>query len=258
MRERNDFDAQLIEWKQEETQPFVGWDFSYLSGRYIAEDPPWSYENMVRELLLASRSVLDLGTGGGEKLLELKDVLPPHTVATEGYHPNYLLAQERLGPLGVEMVETNASLHQELPFEDEAFDLVISRHTAFNIAEVERVLTPNGIFLTQQVDGNNLSDLTEAFDGNPLWPFYTLDFILDTIKEATSLEVERAEVWAGESKFKDVGAVVYFVKAVPWNGVEGFSVERYQKHLEKLQQRLEEEGELLFRQKLFMVKARKS
>ena len=95
---------------------------------------------MVREFLLASRSVLDLGTGGGEKLLEFKEVLPPHTVATEGYPPNYRLAQERLAPLGVEVVETNASLQQVLPFEDEQFDLVISRHTAFNIAEVERVL----------------------------------------------------------------------------------------------------------------------
>ena len=32
-------------------------------------------------------------------------------------------------------------------FEDEAFELVIDRHTGFNIAEVERVLRPGGVFV---------------------------------------------------------------------------------------------------------------
>ena len=69
---------------------------------------------------------------------------------------------------------------------------LIDRHTSFNIAEVERVLTPGGVFLTQQVDGRNLADLSAAFDTQQPWTFFTLDFVLDQIAE-TDLVVEMAE-----------------------------------------------------------------
>lgn len=245
----------LEKWQAEERQPFTGWDFSYLANRWIDETPPWSYEEMARELMTTSRAVLDLGTSGGEKLLGFKDVFPPRVVATEGYPPNFRLAQERLAPLGVEIVESDASLFEILPFEDATFDLVIDRHTAFNIAEVERVLTPRGIFLTQQVDGRNISDLSAAFDCEQPWTYFTLDFVLDKIRE-TNLVVEIAQEWTGKLIFKDVGAIVYYLKAVPWI-VADFSVKRNLDHLMALQQRLEQEGELVFCQRMMVVKTNK-
>lgn len=158
------------------------------------------------------------GNQGGEKLLEFKEVFPPRTVVTEGYPPNLRLARERLEPLGVEVVEANDSLQQVLPFEDNSFDLVIDRHTAFNIAEVERVLAPGGTFLTQQVDGRNLSDLSAAFGCEQPWTFFTLDFVLEKIK-ATNLIVEHTQEWTGRTIFKDIGAVVYSDsnKREPWS-----------------------------------------
>jgi SAM-dependent methyltransferase len=243
------------EWRAAERQPFVGWDFSYLADRWIEEKPPWSYEAMVRELMTAAGSVLDLGTGGGEKLLSFRDVFPPRLAATEGYPPNLRLARERLGSFGVEVVESDGSLSEVLPFENETFDLVIDRHTSFNITEVERVLTPGGIFLTQQVDGRNVSDLSAAFDCEQPWTFFTLDFVLEKIKE-TNLIVELAQEWMGKLTFKEVGAIVYFLKAIPWI-VADFSVDRNLSHLIKLQHKLEEGGELAFSQRLMIVKAGK-
>lgn len=139
-------------------------------------------------------------------------------MVTEGYPPNLRLARERLEPLGVEVVEANDSLQQVLPFEDNSFDLVIDRHTAFNIAEVERVLAPGGTFLTQQVDGRNLSDLSAAFGCEQPWTFFTLDFVLEKIK-ATNLIVEHTQEWTGRTIFKDIGAVVYSDsnKREPWS-----------------------------------------
>jgi aminoglycoside phosphotransferase (APT) family kinase protein/SAM-dependent methyltransferase len=244
----------LEKWQAEERQPFTGWDFSYLADRWIDETPPWSYLEMVRELMATTRAVLDLGTGGGEKLLGFKDVFPPRVVATEGYPPNFRLAQERLGPLGIE-VESDGSLSEILPFEDAAFDLVIDRHTGFNIAEVARVLAPGGVFLTQQVDGRNISDLSAAFDCEQPWIYFTLDFVLEKIKQ-TNLVVEVAQEWTGRLVFKDVGAIVYYLKAVPWI-VADFSVERNLDHLLALQQRLEQDGQLVFCQRMMVVKASK-
>jgi len=252
----NNSNTLLEEWKREENQPFCGWDFSYLAKRYVPQTPPWSYEEIARELIATSNSVLDIGTGGGEKLLEFKYVLPHRTVATEGYPPNLQLAKKRLKLLGINVVESNDSLEQKLPFKDEALDLVIDRHTSFNIFEVERVLTSGGAFLAEQVDGNNLCDLSEAFDCQQPWTFFTPDFVFEKIKE-TSLTVETAQEWTGKAIFKDVGAIVYYLKAVPWT-VPGFSVGGNLAHLERLQRRLEREKELIFQQKLFLVKAIKA
>jgi SAM-dependent methyltransferase len=249
-------DKELVkQWQGEERQPFTGWDFSYLDDRWLSEEPPWSYEEMVRPLMSDATSVLDLGTGGGERLLEFKDVFPPRIAVTEGYPPNLRLARERLEPLGIEVVESKAPLYDELPFEGASFDLVIDRHSGFNIAEIERVLTPGGTFLTEQVDGNSFSDLSAAFDCQQPWTFFTLDWVLGRIEE-TKLIVEMAQEWTGKTIFKDVGAIVYYLRAVPWT-VEKFSVERHLTYLIELQRRLEQGGELAFSDTLMIVKTKK-
>ncbi len=89
-------DHLIAEWKREECQPFLGWDFSYLEGRCKFQTPSWSYDKVARGLIVDSHALLDLGTGGGERLAEFKDILPARTTATEGHLPNVRLAQERL------------------------------------------------------------------------------------------------------------------------------------------------------------------
>src|SRR5215207_8474199 len=136
-------------WKREEQQPFEGWNFSYLKGHYSEEQPPWSYEQMVRDLLPGADSVLDMGTGGGEKLLEFKDALPANTVATEGYAPNVPVARANLEPNGIRVVDYDLEVNPRMPFDDNTFALIINRHEAFDAKEVARILQPGGIFLTQ-------------------------------------------------------------------------------------------------------------
>ena len=60
---RNEF---VESWKYEEGQLLTGWDFSYLDGRMLEEQPPWSYSLRAAELLRQSASVLDLDSGGVE------------------------------------------------------------------------------------------------------------------------------------------------------------------------------------------------
>src|SRR5215510_13783055 len=101
---------ELVEkWKLEEGQPFVGWDFSYLDGRMLEEQPNWSYAARVAELMRLSASVLDLDTGGGERFLELRADWPPKVVATEHYPPNLRLAIERLSPFGSKVIDIQLS-----------------------------------------------------------------------------------------------------------------------------------------------------
>ena len=247
--------AELLEsWQLEEEQPFTGWDFSYLDDRMVEEQPPWSYRERARELLHQSESVLDMGTGGGERLLELRDDWPDKVVVTESYPPNVKLANERLGPLGVTVVEVALTRVGLMPFERGEFDLVLNRHSGLNCAEVARILAPGGTFLTQQVHGLWAQDLLAAFGTTPQWPDATLDFYLPKL-EAAGLSIETAEEWLGRLIFLDVGAVVYYLKAVPWL-VQGFSVDTHTEHLLRLQGRLEREGELVFEARKMLIEAR--
>ncbi len=72
-----------------------------------------------------------------------------------------------------------------------------------------------------------------------------------------ALIIEDAREWHGSMTFRDVGAVVYFLRNVPWE-VPGFSVSSDEKVLAGLQRTLEREGELRFSTGRLLLVARKS
>lgn len=74
-----------------DARPVTGWDFSWLGNRLVTEPLPWDYGAMLAEHAARSADMLDLGTGGGERLAALES-RPPRTVATEGWPPNVDLA----------------------------------------------------------------------------------------------------------------------------------------------------------------------
>ena len=242
-------------WKYEEGQPFIGWDFSYLDGRMLEEQPPWSYTARAAELMKTSSSVLDLDTGGGERFLELREHWPPKVVATEHYPPNFKLATERLTPFGAKVVDIQLSDFGLIPFADGEFDLVLNRHAAFNPYEVARVLDRGGSFLTQQVHGLWAADLLAALDAKPQWPEATPEKYLPPLK-AAGLEIVNVENWSGELTFTDVGAIVYYLRAIPWL-VPGFSVKSHLDYLLKLQEQLERDRVLAFTSRKYLIEARK-
>jgi len=247
----------LIEsWKREEQQPFTGWDFSYLDGRMLEEQPPWSYSTRAAKLMRRASSVVDLGTGGGERLLKLRQHWPQKVVVTEDYAPNFKLATERLTPLGVKVVRVPLTDDDPMPFAEGEFDLVLNRHSGFNSNEVARVLAMGGTFLTQQVHGLWADDLLAAFDAKPQWSTSTLDKYVPRLK-AAGLTVLNTQDWSGSLAFTDVGAIVYYLKAVPWL-VPGFSVETHLGNLLKLQSRLENGEALAFVARKYLIEARKA
>lgn len=247
---------ELVEtWKRDEQQPFSGWDFSHLDGRMIEEQAPWSYSSRATELMRQSSSVIDLGTGGGERFLKLQEYWPKKVVATEDYPPNFRLATERLSPFGAQVVDVRLTDDDLMPFANSEFDLILNRHSGFNAKEVARILAPGGTFLTQQIHGLWAYDLLAVFDAKPQWPEATLEKYVPQLK-AAGLTVTNTQEWSGQLSFTDVGAIVYYLKAVPWL-VPGFSVETHSKHLLTLQRRLESGDGLVFVARKYLIEAHK-
>ncbi|MCY4081353.1 MAG: methyltransferase domain-containing protein [Caldilineaceae bacterium] len=247
----------LIEsWKKEEQKPFIGWDFSYLDGRMLLEQPPWSYSTRARELMSESTSCLDIATGGGERLLLLRDSWPEKLVVTEGYPPNVELARRNLEPLGVRVVEANNDEYSPMTFEDGEFSLVLNRHAALHVDEIARILVPGGRLLTRQVHGLWAQDLLAAFDATPQWPDATPEKYVPWLQSA-GFNVLDVKDWSGRLVFTDVGAIVYYLKAVPWL-IPGFSTASHTDNLMFLQKQIETQGELVFQARNYLIEAEKS
>jgi len=224
---------------------FSGWDFSWLQDRLVEESPPWDYKQEVVRELPGLKSLLDLGTGGGELLSSLGS-LPKQTYVTEGYPPNASVARDRLKPLGIDVVRTyaedNTAKRQSgaLPFRTRTFDMVIDRHESFVAKEVYRVLKRGGVFLTQQVGSVNFPELNEFLGAPKAKAVWDLRVARRQITEA-GLHVTAGREAHLESRFKDVGAAVYLLLAVPWQ-LEGFSVNGYLGRLKELHEFIVQTG----------------
>lgn len=236
---------ELIErLRKEFSTSFTGWDFSYLtdSGRMKETPLPWDYRALVLRLAEGRQVMLDMGTGGGEFLSSLA-VRPPKVFATEGYPPNIDIARTCLSPLGIEVRAVGSD--NLLPFDDHSFDLVINRHEECSIPEVKRVLQPGGIFLTQQVGGLNDADINSSLGaGHPEYLDWCLLKMVSDLQDG-GFQVLDSDEYIGKTRFYDTGALVYYLKCIPWQ-IEDFSVDRYFQRLELIDRTIRKKGYIDF------------
>jgi SAM-dependent methyltransferase len=219
--------------------PIQGWDFSWMRDRVTIEPLPWHYATSATAALPGAERALDMGTGGGEFL----SYLPPAklTVATEAWPPNVPVAARKLRPLGIPVVASEGARDNwsqdgsesddgRLPFRDGTFDLVMNRHEAFVAGEVARVLVSGGQFVTQQAGAapdqfHVLLGLTP-----PAGQGLDLDRLIGQGRRA-GLTVEEARTGVEVMRFADIGAVVFYLRMVPWT-VPTFDVDRQKGALE--------------------------
>ncbi|MEV4636445.1 methyltransferase [Actinoplanes sp. NPDC049548] len=226
--------------------PITGWEFAWLDGRAVGSDPSWSYPLLARALLRGSESLLDLDTGGGELLAELAP-LPPHTVAVEGWAPNVPVARDRLTPFGVSVVT-------ELPGGEEEFDVVLSRHGRLPAEDIARLLKQGGTVLSQQVGSDDLADLNAELGAPPPAPQrWTAETAVAAL-EAAGLAVTDVREERPALTFHDVGAIVYQLRAVPWQ-VRDFSPERYERALRRIDAVIRTHGHFTVTAHRFLVQA---
>ena len=243
-------------WKKEENAARIhGWDFSHIHGRYEEEqDLPWDYESIVRHYLTEDTELLDYDTGGGEFILTLKHPYSK-TSATEGYPPNVKLCREMLVPLGIRFKE--CSVASDIPFDDASFDLIINRHGDFDAPELYRLLRHNGIFITEQVGGENDRDLVELVLPGTKAPFPHLHLEEQrTVFEEAGFQILQAEEAFRPITFYDVGAFVWFARIIEWE-FPGFSVDRCFENLVKMHHTIENNGKITGTIHRYLIVARK-
>ena len=247
-----DFDELVAEARD---VPVTGWDFSWLDGRATEERPSWGYQRTVGERMAGADTALDIQTGGGEVLAGAAH-RARLTVATESWPPNVAAATRLLHPLGTVVVADPDE--PPLPFADNAFDLVVSRHpVTVWWDEIARVLRPGGSYLSQQVGPASCFELVEYFLGpqpddvrNRRHPDQARSAAAEAGLDVIDLRFERLRM-----EFFDVGAVIYFLRKVIWM-VPGFTVDAYLNRLRELHELLTD-GPFIAYSSRFLIEAGK-
>ncbi len=237
---------------------FSGWDFSYIEGRMVMEPLTWSYQSRVIPLIRSANSLLDMGTGGGELLYSLQP-LPKDTYATEAYKPNVFVAQKKLEPISVKVVEIDED-DEKLPFEDEKFDLIINRHEFYSPKEVFRILKKGGLFVTQQVGGENDLEFN-AFLEAPIDIIsqpseWNLKYAAKGLRDV-GFTILQEEENSPKTKAFDIGAIVYYFKAIPWQ-LPDFTIEKYLSKLKEMHYEIEKKGYFETTSQRFFILAKKN
>ncbi|MEU8932144.1 methyltransferase domain-containing protein [Streptomyces sp. NPDC048409] len=245
--------------------PTEGWDFSWFEGRATEARPSWGYARAAGGRLGRATAALDIQTGGGEVLdfalgtLESAGTArgPRLLAATEGWPPNVRKAGALLGVRGVVVVA--AAEDAPLPFADETFDLVLSRHPVrAHWPEIARVLRPGGAYFAQHVGPASAFELVEYFLGpQPEAVRGGRDPGREREEaEAAGLEVVSLRAERLRMEFHDIAAVVHFLRKVVWM-VPGFTVEEYEPRLRSLHRRIEAEGPFVAHSTRHLFDARK-
>ncbi|MDG0794236.1 class I SAM-dependent methyltransferase [Cohnella ginsengisoli] len=146
-----------------------GWDFSRLKVRVAGEQAD-IYEEAKR-MCRKSDLLLDIGTGGGEAILAIRDaaLLLVGIDRSQGMIQTARANLANAGATNVRFVHMEA---EQLGFPEQFFDIATCRHAGFSAREVAKVLSREGLFITQQVAEGDKLNLKQAFgrgqsDGEP-------------------------------------------------------------------------------------------
>ena len=245
------YDSLKKSWLEEEQYAFRGWDFSHIQSRWQHEPLDWDYKSIVFEHLHFTDQLLDMGTGGGEFLLSLGHPYE-NTAVTEAWQPNIQLCMENLAPLGIQVYPVQEDT--PLLIADNSFDIVINRHESYDLHEVRRVLKPGGIFITQQVGGENCITLENRINLEmPVHQPFSVKTELLKFQDC-GFSIKYSNECFPELRFFDVGAIVFWAKIIEWS-FPGFSVERNLDRLFSLQDDIDQNGFVSAQEHRFIIAA---
>lgn len=200
------------------------WGAGFLDGRYLPDQPTWTWAELTRPYLDGAERLLDMGTGDGSELRALEP-WPACTIAYEEWWPTVPTAAMALLPHGAHLVvclgaddnTASARTRPDLPFATESFDVIVNRHEAFDPHEVRRLLRPGGVFVTQQVGGDEETGLRALLGLAPqVHADWTLAAAQSQLGGAGMSLVDGAEERV-PTRFTDIAAFVAYVRSVPWS-----------------------------------------
>ncbi|MCQ0955853.1 class I SAM-dependent methyltransferase [Bacillus cereus] len=137
-----------------------GWDFSKIKCETVGDS--WDFYGEVKERCELSDTLLDVGTGGGENVLNIASSAKL-LIGIDNSNGMIETAQSNFKKSGVQNVEFFQMDSEALTFPPAHFDIASSCHAPFIASELAKVMKQGAFFLTQQVSEHDKLNLKEAF-----------------------------------------------------------------------------------------------
>ena len=140
------------------------WDFSNINS-YEEYEVNWDMYEEIKKYSNEKSLILDLGTGGGEKVFSKMPKNIGMIIGTDLSPKMIGTARESLKKHPEIKAKFSIMDNLKLEFPDELFDIVCARHTVINAKEIFRVLNKNGVLIVRGVDKYDSWDLKKLFGG---------------------------------------------------------------------------------------------
>ena len=137
------------------------WNFSQIK-RETEELTNWNFYETIKENTNEKSLCLDLGTGGGEKVLENYPNVGM-IIATDFSKEMIKTAKTNLKNCTTKRVKFVYMDNLKMNFPKETFDLISARHTVINAKQIYECLTSNGALVIEGVDKKDCWELKELF-----------------------------------------------------------------------------------------------
>ena len=137
------------------------WDFSSI--KRIEENlTDWDMYDVIGRVVTKDSKILDLGTGGGEKVLkhfsDVKEVL-----GTDYSGAMIETAQKNLKKSGRKNITFRVMDNLSMDTPEDYFDVVVARHTVIDPVQIYNTLKPGGTLVVRGVDRLDCWELKRMF-----------------------------------------------------------------------------------------------
>ena len=213
------------------------WDFSKfeIESESLTK---WDLYEILNELANKDSKILDLGTGGGEKVLEFypdcKEIL-----ATDFSEGMIETANKNLKESGRRNITFRLMDNLKMDVPDDYFDIVVARNTVTDPEQIYKCLKTGGHLLIHGVDKADCWNLKLLFgrgqgfkDKNPISLIDYQNVLNAGFKDAELVPLHEREYFKNELLFKA------FLKKVPI--IDDFSEEKFD-NKEKINEEIDEE-----------------
>lgn len=170
------------------------WDFSQIKYN-VERKTDWEFYNEISKVTNEKSLCLDLGTGGGEKVLK-KYPKVGMLIATDFSREMIKTARENAKKYEEKNINFVQMDNLNMTFPKELFDVVSARHTVINAKQIYNVLKPGGTLVIEGVDKKDCIELKEIFGRGQAYndEISISEKDYEEIKKAGFSKIEKVEI----------------------------------------------------------------
>lgn len=175
----------------------------------------WDLIKILKSIVKENSKILDLGTGGGEKLLKYYPNCS-EILGTDLSYEMILTANNNLKKSGRKNISFRVMDNLNMDVLNNYYDIVIARHTVIDPRQIYKVLKEDGYLLVRGVDKYDCHSLKRIFKRGQAYndkvPISIIDY--EAILDAGFKDVELVPIFEREF-FKNKDLFLKFLRKVP-------------------------------------------